>query len=98
MQRLKDVGARGEKKNYELFANGSASNINVNGETSIASPVHCHFLNQTLPPPPPPGPEVDCTVAKNIGCFNATTAEQGEQLLPSYVPRLHDHVTLEGCE
>ena len=30
-------------------------------------------------------------------CFNSTTAQQQQALLPSYRAQLHDHVTLEGC-
>ena len=91
----KDVGGPGDPKHYQLFATGSATNVDINGQPGIASPVHCHFLGQ--PPPPPPPPPVACTVAKNLGCFNSTTAQQQQALLPSYRAQLHDHVTLEAC-
>ena len=29
---------------YELFATGAATGVEINGEAGIASPVHCHFL------------------------------------------------------
>lgn len=93
-----DVGARGERKNYELYANGSATDVNINGASGIGSPVHCHFLNQPpAPTPTPPSPARVCAVTRNVGCFNDTTADQQQALLPTYIASLHDHVTLEGC-
>ena len=83
---------------YELFATGNASGVKINREDGIGSPVHCHFLNQPpSPPPPPPKPPVACTVSKYLGCFNSTTAVQGQALLPNYIAELHDHVTLQAC-
>jgi hypothetical protein len=77
---------------------GSATGVNINGQLGIGSPVHCHFLDQPPPPPPaPPVPPLLCAVAKNLGCFNATTASQQQALLPTYVSSQHDHTTLEGC-
>jgi hypothetical protein len=46
------------KAHYELFASGSATDVSINGRAGIASPVHCHFLNQP-PPPPPVGADVE---------------------------------------
>jgi hypothetical protein len=80
---------------YELYATGNASEVTINRQDGIGSPVHCHFLNQPLPPPPKP-PRV-CTVTKNLGCYNSTTTAQVQALLPTYVAKLHDHVTLEAC-
>ena len=87
---------------YELFATGAATGVEINGKAGIASPVHCQFLGQPPPPPPPPPPPqppqpLACTPVKVLGCFNSTTVAQEQMLLPSYVAKLHDHVTLEGC-
>lgn len=79
---------------YELFATGNATGVQINRESGIGSPVHCHFLNQ---PPPPPKPPMACTVTSYLGCFNSSTAAQEQALLPVAIPRLHDHVTLEAC-
>ena len=74
---------------------GSAKGVSINGRPGIDSPVHCHFLNQA-PGPSPPSTS-SCAMAKILGCFNVTTATQQQELLPTYVSRLHDHVTLENC-
>jgi hypothetical protein len=74
---------------------GSATGVSINGRPGIDSPVHCHFLNQA--PAPSPASGLSCVVTKSLGCFNDTTATQQQELLPTYVESLHDHVTLEGC-
>lgn len=92
----KDNGTRngGLHKHYELFASGFASNVSINGRGGIGDPVGCHFLNQPPPRPhPPPVPTVDCTVTRQLGCFNVTTLH----VLPASAPNYHDHVTLENC-
>lgn len=45
------------------------------------------------PPPPPPPPPHACSKATVEGCYNDTAGD----LMPSYQPQLHDHVTFEAC-